>query len=96
MTYCSSIVRAVARIIEMEFVFDVLTALTERMPDALAHPSVRELRDSLADYYGGGEWLSDFTLDERGELPPALKRGVLSEDGVYDLLSEIDALMAEN
>ena len=30
--------------------------------------------------------------DEAGLLPPDLKRGVLSEDGVYDLLSEYDTL----
>lgn len=96
MTDHKIIIEAVARIIGMEFVYDVLTALTEHAPDALAHPSVLAIRDELADYYGGGTWLSDFTLDERGELSHALKRGVLSEDGVYDLLSEIDSLTAEN
>ena len=28
----------------------------------------------------------DYEADERGELPPDLKRGVLSQDALYDLL----------
>ena len=33
-------------------------------------------------------------LDEAGKLPADLKRGVLSEDAVYDLLTEHRDLMA--
>ena len=33
-------------------------------------------------------WKQDFADDEAGLLPPDLKRGVLSEDGVFDLLDE--------
>ena len=44
----------------------------------------------LMQYYEGGLWLSDYEADERGELPSELKRGVLSQDGVYNLLSEIN------
>jgi hypothetical protein len=29
-----------------------------------------------------------YEADERGELPPDLKRGVLSQDALYDLLEE--------
>ena len=34
----------------------------------------------------------DFEADEAGLLPKDLKRGVLSEDAVYGLLSDYDAL----
>ncbi len=44
----------------------------------------RELRD----YYENGQWLRDYEADERGELPSDLKRGVLSQDGLWDLLNE--------
>ena len=37
-------------------------------------------------YYTSGEWREDYEADERGELPPDLKRGVLSQDALYDLL----------
>lgn len=42
----------------------------------------------LLEYYLGGQWLLDHEADERGELPRDLKRGVLSEDGVWNLISE--------
>ena len=49
-----------------------------------ARPDFRE----LAAYYEGGDWRQDFEDDELGLLPPtdALPRGVLSEDGIFDLL----------
>ena len=34
--------------------------------------------------------MQDYQMDERGELPKGLKRGVLSEDGVYHLLTELE------
>ena len=42
--------------------------------------------DKLADYYSSDDWKQDFLADEMGELPKDLKRGVLSEDGIYNLL----------
>ena len=32
------------------------------------------------------QWKDDFAMDEKGELPDKLKRGILSEDGIYNLL----------
>lgn len=46
---------------------------------------------ALRGYYDGGQWRSDFEADGRGELPEDLKRGVLSEDGLWNLLEEADA-----
>ena len=34
------------------------------------------------------EWKRDFADDEAGLLPKKLPRGVLSEDGIYNLLEE--------
>jgi hypothetical protein len=45
---------------------------------------------TLIDYYEHGQWLADYTLDEQGLLSPTLKRGVLSQDGVYNLLEELN------
>lgn len=42
----------------------------------------------LEAYYGSSEWKQDFTDDEAGLLPENLERGVLSEDGIYDLLEK--------
>lgn len=52
----------------------------------------------LYRYYGSSDWKSDFEADEKGELPKDLKRGVLSEDGLYDFLEdtrELARIMAE-
>lgn len=43
----------------------------------------------LTDYMDSGQWLADYEADERGELPADLKRGVLSQDGLYNLICEI-------
>ena len=47
--------------------------------------------EALREYMDSGLWLSDYEADERGELPKDLKRGVLSQDGLYDLLTEIES-----
>ena len=41
---------------------------------------------SFDEYYSGSDWKNDLALDEEGLLPGNLKRGVLSEDGIYDML----------
>ena len=43
--------------------------------------------DELEEYMGES-WKDDFSLDEQGKLPADLKRGVLSEDGLFNLLEE--------
>lgn len=73
----------VERIMKMEEIFDSLLA-AENIGE-----NKEDLR-ALAEYYDSGLWLSDYEADERGELPRDLKRGVLSEDGVYNLLGRID------
>lgn len=42
----------------------------------------------LDAYYGSEEWKQDYADDEAGLLPVDLKRGVLSEDGIWNLLSD--------
>lgn len=48
--------------------------------------------EKLACYYQGEEWKQDFLDDEKGKFPNELKRGVLSEDGLWNLLSEAKEL----
>jgi len=42
----------------------------------------------LKEYYGSELWKQDYADDEAGRLPVDLKRGVLSEDGLWNLLSD--------
>lgn len=53
---------------------------------------------SLADYYESEQWQKDYDDDRAGFFPKDMKRGVLSQDAVYDLLMEnerIKTLMEE-
>ena len=47
-----------------------------------------EISAELTAYYVSGQWLKDYEADERGELPRNLKRGVLSQDGLWELLQK--------
>ena len=61
----------------------------ERMFDeATAQPDPEKMA-LLDTYYTSGQWREDYEADERGELPPDLKRSVLSQDALYDLLEEV-------
>ena len=53
-----------------------------------------DIKDLLA-YYGSREWFDDLEADNKGELPAELRRGVLSEDAVYDLISKIREIEAQ-
>ena len=48
---------------------------------------VRKDLATLAKYQESKLWQEDYEADERGELPKDLKRGVLSQDALYDLLN---------
>ena len=60
----------------------------ERLFDEAAASRDPEKLRLLEAYYASGEWREDYEADERGEFPPDLKRGVLSQDALYDLLGE--------
>ena len=44
--------------------------------------------NQLEDYYHSSLWLEDYKADENGLLPSYLKRGILSEDALYNYFSE--------
>ena len=86
----------IRRITEMENRLNRIgTALkiAELCPDGLE--AVREDVRALSAYFEGPLWQEDFEADEAGLLPQDLKRGVLSEDAIYDLLIEYDALKVQ-
>lgn len=81
---------AVERIRQMEQYFDLLQKVADENPSTLREngPAKAALR-TLIRYYENGQWLLDYELDETGLLPPDLKRGVLSQDGIYNLLTQL-------
>ncbi len=77
------------RISRMEEYLDDSRRAIDRLAQALeAYHDVQGKIRELAGYYGSEQWRNDFADDEAGKLPPGLKRGVLSEDAVYNLLSD--------
>ena len=80
----------IKRIRRMELYFDILQSVYDSDPEALiCDPTINAILKSLTDYYAGGQWLKDYELDETGLLPKDLKRGVLSEDSLYDFFDKI-------
>ncbi len=55
---------------------------------AVSLKAIKEDVAELSKYYGSDLWKLDFAADEAGRLPSGFKRGVLSEDGIWNLLSD--------
>ena len=79
------------RIIKMERYFEELLEEKFKNHGVIYRSNIfQDKMNVLCDYYQNGLWLQDYECDERGELPEGLKRGILSQDGLYNLLSDID------
>ena len=78
----------IERITRMEALFDKSEEVVKRLEAALE--DFAELQPDIAELeaYYNSDWRADFEADEAGELPKDLKRGVLSEDGLWDLLED--------
>ena len=81
---------------KMEVIFDKarknIDDLTENLQQ---YHNLQGEIEELVSYYQSEQWMKDYTDDEEGKLPADLKRGVLSQDGVYDLLNDEKEMIAE-
>ncbi len=80
--YSAPIQEHIERISYFEDIMDRIQAMDSTSPER------RKLLGELSAYYSSDAWKRDFAADEAGLLPKDLKRGVLSEDGIYNLLEE--------
>ena len=72
---------------ENEHILDRAQQTAAQLESALrAYEEIQDEVKALETYYAGPEWKEDFAADEQGMFPDTLKRGVLSEDAVYNLL----------
>lgn len=81
--------RAVERIKQMEEILDEATVLLDELDGKLKEyerfmPKIKKLEE----YYTSKLWKDDLALDEAGKLPKYLKHGVLSQDGIYNILEK--------
>jgi hypothetical protein len=79
----------IERIRHMEQLFDLASeSITELSMTHDKYEKMQYAIAALSNYYSNDEWKQDFADDEAGLLPENLKRGVLSEDGIWNLLSD--------
>ena len=86
----------IQRIKYFELLLNSVSAAVDNLNNAIAaFEDAKPLADELSEYYGGRQWKKDFADDEAGKLPRDLRRGVLSEDAVYDFLALRDELISK-
>ena len=79
----------IKRINLMEQRFARVEASLKTLREAMAqYETVKPDIEALDSYYGSDLWRLDFDADEAGKLPKDMPRGVLSEDGLWNLLDQ--------
>ena len=85
----------IERISAMEGRFDEATRVLGELDRLIGeYEDFKDELEVLKDYMESGEWKEDYEADEAGQLPSDLKRGILSEDGLYNLLHDADQIIA--
>ena len=83
----------IERITKMETLFDKSEEVIRRLDPALEDfAALQRASAELEGYYTSPQWRKDFEADEAGKLPKDLKCGVLSEDGLWNLLGDYQRL----
>ena len=83
----------IKRITYMEQILDEATEAVASLSEALEkYSAIQDKLQELIAYYSSEQWRQDFDDDSAGKLPSSLKRGVLSEDAVYNLLADVTRL----
>ena len=81
---------AIHRVQKMEqYLDEILETLHEDSQKIFEGEVLQEKLKSLSEYYSNGLWLEDYDRDCAGEFPRDLKRGVLSQDTLYELFDEL-------
>ena len=82
--YFGELEETIERVLRME---EVMDRVDYAIRNDEKYPEIDEDMKALEDYYAK-EWRHDFEMDEKGALPGDLKRGILSEDGLYNLITD--------
>ena len=78
--------QALDRIARMESYLDETEALAAKLQERLeAVKAAKDHAQALFQYYGSEDWYADRDM----ELPEGFKAGVLSEDSVYDAITDL-------
>ena len=83
----------IERIRQMELRMELVAKAVMELSTALEnYEAVQEDIAELERYYSSEVWKQDYADDEVGLLPADLKRGALSEDGIWNLLEDVREL----
>lgn len=83
----------IERVSLMEAIYDGYARILSELEAVLGR--MEDCRDdvgALRTYMESGQWKKDYETDEAGLIPQGVKRGVLSQDGLYDLLRTADEI----
>lgn len=89
--------KQLARVMRMEALCDEITEILTSNKNVKKR--LTEQRDKileLEEYYEGFAWREDFEAEKKGVFPSYMKRGILSEDTLYDLFCDIDRAMGDS
>lgn len=85
----------------MEHILDELDRRLDAVTSSSAPESIRKLKSyqryvrKLDEYYQSDEWKTAYDMDQKGLIPISVKRGVLSEDGIYNALMRNSEILNE-
>lgn len=86
----------IKRINKMEKLYTKIDKVINKFEKALIEfKNIQNDVIELEKYYTGKEYKNDYELDENNKLPKDLKRGILAQDSIYNLLEKNDELKKE-
>ncbi len=80
----------IQRVARMEEIYNKsCEAVAVLLQAAENYLAVETSLQELAAYYQSPLWLEDFDAERAAAFPKDMKRGILTEDAVYDLLTDV-------
>ena len=78
----------------MESILDKATQMMDALEKKISEYEAFQTEiQKLKAYYTSRQWKDDLAMDEAGKFPDKLKRGVLSEDGIWNMLERNKELL---
>ena len=86
--------KLVMRVREMNTRYDELTRVLAGLDEAISeYKNYKPDLQVLKDYLNSGQLKADASIDDAGQIPVEIRRGVLSDDGLYDLLQGANKIL---
>ncbi len=80
---------SIRRVARMEEIFDKsYAAVNDLLLAAQKYVQAESQLRELEAYYQSPQWMADFEAERADAFPKSMKRGILTEDAIYDLLTD--------